>query len=52
LVIFQSPNVLNGAFFLLAQKPVAPELKAEVELAIIMLEAKIIFKKLLKIGSV
>jgi hypothetical protein len=54
LVIFQSLNGLNGAFFLLAQKPVGMELKVEVALAIILIltEAKIVLEKLLKIRSV
>jgi hypothetical protein len=54
LVIFQSLNGPNGAFFLLAQKPVGMELKAEVELAIILIltEAKIVLEKLQKIWSV
>jgi hypothetical protein len=52
LVIFQNLNGPNGAFFLLAQKPVGMELKAEVELAIILTEAKIVLEKLQKIWSV
>jgi hypothetical protein len=54
LVIFQSLNGLNGAFFLFAQKPVGMELKVEVALAIILIlkEAKIVLEMLLKIWSV
>jgi hypothetical protein len=54
LVIFQNLNGPNGAFFLLAQKPVGMELKAEVELAIILIltEAKIVLEMLLKMRSV
>jgi hypothetical protein len=46
LVIFQSLSGPSGAFFLPVQKPAGVELKAEVALAIIIVETKIVLEKL------